>query len=108
SLLAVAVVLGPISPGAHAQDAPAVPEDTWLPTLMTETPQQGFELALTLARRAVVATQPNREVLRAVRPEYASDADSLIAASQVVAVHFQTIAAANDYWRSERSEQAAQ
>ncbi|MFU8816006.1 MAG: hexameric tyrosine-coordinated heme protein [Pseudomonadales bacterium] len=39
------------------------------------------------------------EVLHALRPGYAHDADSLIAASQVVAIHFQTVAAANRYWR---------
>ena len=34
-----------------------------------------------------------------LRPAYAEDADSLIAISNVVAVHFQTVAAANNYWR---------
>jgi len=37
-----------------------------------------------------------RKQLRAV---YANNPGSLIAVSQVVAIHFQTIAAANDYWR---------
>ncbi len=27
--------------------------DTWLPTLITDTPQQGFELAITLSRKGV-------------------------------------------------------
>lgn len=73
--------------------------DTWLTTLITDTPQEGFELAITLSRRGVKYTQPNAEVLHKLRPEYSNNADSLIAASQVVAVNFQTIAAANDYWR---------
>lgn len=73
--------------------------DQWLETLMTDTPQQGFELAVTLSRRGVKATQPDTAVLEALRPAYASSADSLIASSQVVAVHFQTVAAANNYWR---------
>jgi len=30
---------------------------------------------------------------------YSNNADSLIAASQVVAINFQTVAAANNYWR---------
>lgn len=67
--------------------------------LLTDTPAEGFDLAVQLARRAVVATQPNKEVLFDQRPEYSEDAEDLIAASHVVAVHFQTIAAANDYWR---------
>lgn len=75
--------------------------DLWLPSLMTETPQEGFELAITLSRRGVKYTQPNVEVLKRLRPDYAENADSLTAASQVVAINFQTIAAANNYWRSE-------
>lgn len=73
--------------------------DTWLSSLITETPQQGFELAITLSRRGVKYTQPDTEVLHKLRPQYASDPDSLTAASQVIAINFQTIAAANDYWK---------
>lgn len=73
--------------------------DTWLTTLITATPQEGFELAITLSRRGVKYTQPDVEVLKALRPEYASSADALTAASQVVAINFQTVAAANNYWR---------
>ena len=101
SLLTVAFVLGSFVPGAQAQQGTSPAEEAWLPSLITRTPEQGFALAITLARKAVTETQPDRSVLRAERPEYASDADSLIAASHVVAVHFQTIAAANDYWRGE-------
>lgn len=73
--------------------------DTWLPTLQTDTPQEGFELAITLARKGVGYTQPSAEVRDALRGGYAHDADTLTAASHVVAVNFQTVAAANDYWR---------
>ncbi len=73
--------------------------DTWLTTLITPTPQEGFELAITLSRRGVKYTQPNPEVLKKLRPEYAEDAEALTAASQVVAINFQTVAAANNYWR---------
>lgn len=82
---------------APAQEAPAA--DVWLTTLLTETPQEGFALAVTLSRRGVKTTQPDAEVLHRLRPEYANDADSLTAASQVVALNFQTVAAANNYWR---------
>jgi len=68
-------------------------------TLITETPAAGFELAISLARRAVTATQPDKEVLFEQRPNYAEDAEALIEVSEVVAIHFQTVAAANDYWR---------
>ena len=73
--------------------------DTWLASLMTKTPQEGFELAITMSRRGVKYTQPNPEVLQKLRPEYANNADALTAASQVLAINFQTIAAANGYWR---------
>ena len=73
--------------------------DAWLTTLITNTPQEGFELAITLSRRGVRYTQPDTEVLHKLRPAYANDADSLTAASHVIAINFQTIAAANDYWR---------
>ncbi len=68
-------------------------------SLITATPEEGFQLAIELARKGVTETQPDKEVLKNLRPAYAHDPDSLIAASQVVAIHFQTIAAANDYWR---------
>ena len=73
--------------------------DIWLNTLQTATPQEGFELAITLSRRGVKYTQPDATVLKKLRPEYAESADGLTAASQVVATNFQTIAAANGYWR---------
>ena len=73
--------------------------DTWLPSLITTTAQEGFELAITLSRRGVKYTQPDGEVLHALRPAYAQSAEALTAASQVIAVNFQTVAAANNYWR---------
>lgn len=71
----------------------------WLESLITPTPQAGFELAITLSRRGVKYTQPDVAVLKELRPQYANSADALTAASHVIAVHFQTIAAANGYWR---------
>lgn len=73
--------------------------DTWLTSLITATPQEGFELAITLSRRGVKYTQPDAEVLHKLRPQYANDPNALTAASQVIAINFQTVAAANNYWR---------
>ncbi len=73
----------------------------WLPSLQTTTPQEGYDLAVKLARVAVKLTQPDAAVRDRLRPEYAEDADALIAVSQVVATHFATIAAANGYWRDQ-------
>lgn len=73
--------------------------ETWLPTLITDTPEEGYNLAMTLARKAIGMIQPDPEVKKRLRPIYAENADSLTMASHVVAVHFQTVAAANNYWK---------
>lgn len=71
---------------------------TFPATLITATPEDGFDLAITLSRFAVKATQPDMDTLKNLRSEYASNADSLIALSHVVAVHYSTIAQTNRYW----------
>ena len=71
----------------------------WLTSLITKNPTEGYDLAVKLARVAVKLTQPDAAVRYRLRPVYAEDSDALIAISQVVATHFATIAAANDYWR---------
>lgn len=73
--------------------------DSWLPTLQTDTPEEGFALAVKLSRMGVKTTQPDIDELKKGRKQYARDPDLLIDASRVIAVHFSTIAAANDYWR---------
>lgn len=72
---------------------------SWLLSLQTETPEAGFDLAIMLARMAVKKTQPDDEARTKMRPDYASNADSLTMVSHVVATHFQTVATANNYWR---------
>lgn len=73
--------------------------EPWLSTLLTDTPEEGFALAVKMSRMGVKTTQPDVEVLHKLRPVYANNADSLTAASQVIAINFQTVAAANNYWR---------
>ncbi len=72
---------------------------SWLPSLITDTPEAGFELAVKLSRMAVKMTQPDDEARGKMRPDYANNADSLTMVSHVVATHFQTVAQANNYWR---------
>ncbi|MGB3179133.1 MAG: hexameric tyrosine-coordinated heme protein [Albidovulum sp.] len=72
---------------------------TWLPTLITETPEEGYALAVKLSRVAIKMTQPDAAIREKLRPEYAQNFDALIASSQIVATHFATVAAANGYWR---------
>lgn len=73
--------------------------DSWLPSLITSTPEEGFNLAVKMSRIGVKVTQPSAEVRDRLRAEYAENADSLTAASQVIAINFQTVSAANNYWR---------
>ncbi len=70
-------------------------------TLITDTPEEGRELAMLIARHTIHNIQPDLDILKEGRETYALDPDSLTAASQVVAIEFQTIAAANDYWKKE-------
>ncbi len=73
--------------------------DNWLESLITNTPEDGYAMAIKLSRMAVKLTQPNADKREELRSVYERDADALIAVSQVVATHFQTIAKANNYWR---------
>lgn len=72
---------------------------TWLPSLITQTPEEGYNLAVKLSRMAIKLTQPDPATRDRLRPEYAEDAAALIAVSQVVATHFATVAAANGFWK---------
>ena len=74
-------------------------DDSWLPTLKTETPEQGFQLAIKMSRMGVKTAQPNMDVLKQGRAEYSTDAEDLIQVFHVVATNFATVAAANNYWK---------
>ena len=89
---------GPLDAADNAlptKEAPAL----WLESLITPDPQSGYDLAIKLSRMAVKITQPSAEIRERLRPLYDRDADALVRISGVVARNFQTVAAANDYWR---------
>lgn len=71
---------------------------SWLPSLKTDTPEEGYALAIKLSRMAVKMTQPDDEARGRMRPDYANNADSLTMVSQVVATNFHTVALANNFW----------
>ena len=79
--------------GSHGQDGILV-------VPMTETPAEGFDLAITMARKAVTSVQTNKEILHALRLTTPRSSD-LIDVSGVVGIYFATIAEANDYWRDD-------
>jgi hypothetical protein len=68
-------------------------------SLITATAEEGRALAILMARHSIHNIQPDFDVLKGGRPNYSTTPESLIAASQVIALEFQTIAAANNYWR---------
>lgn len=73
--------------------------DDYMPTLITDTPFEGRQLAIKLARKSIGTMQSDKTVKHALRPVYSEDAGMLIEAAQVIALEFQTIAAANNYWK---------
>lgn len=75
---------------------------TYLKSLQCDSPAEGRELAFTLARKSIAAIQTDSEIRKKLRHKYATDTAQLIASSQVVAIEFQTIAMANNYWRDEK------
>ena len=68
-------------------------------SLLTETPEEGRQLAVKMARLIIKLTQPDEEKRKQLRDVYGNDAMMLIAVGQTVATEFATIAAANNYWR---------
>jgi hypothetical protein len=81
------------------REPPVMLDEIWLPTLSTNTPQEGFELAVKLSRLAVMVAQSCDDNGQRARPMEPDDASQLIGAAHVIALNFQTIAAANDWWR---------
>ena len=74
-------------------------EQNYLPSLITATPMEGRKLAITLARKSIAAIQTDSKAREFMRSNYAFDTKQLIASAQVIALEFQTIAAANNYWK---------
>lgn len=73
--------------------------ENYLPSLKTETPMEGRELAIKLARKSIASIQTDADIRKRLRDEYAQDTEQLILSAQVVAMEFQTIAMANNYWK---------
>ena len=68
-------------------------------SLITNSPEEGRQLAVKMARLVIKVTQPDAEVREKLRPVYANDPAMLLAVGQIVATEFATIAAANNYWK---------
>lgn len=73
--------------------------EIYLESLITASPQEGRDLAIKLSRKSIAAIQTNPDVRKKLRADYAEDTAQLIASAQVIALEFQTIARANNYWK---------
>ena len=74
-------------------------KDIWLESLITATPQEGRELAIKMSRKSIAAIQTDPEIRKTRRADYVTDTHQLIPSANVIAIEFQTIAMANNYWR---------
>jgi len=68
-------------------------------SLITNSPEEGRQLAVKMARLTIKLTQPDAAKRDQLRPAYAEDASLLILIGQTVALEFATVAKANNYWR---------
>lgn len=75
--------------------------EDYMPSLITATPYEGRQLAIKLSRKSIATIQTDAEVRASLRQDYSTNSDLLIKSAQVIALEFQTIAAANNYWRKD-------
>lgn len=88
-----------IGPFFTAHAAEEKKTDDYMPSLITKTPLEGRMLAITMVRKTIGTIQRNPEIKQAVREKYQDDPQLLMYATELVAIEFQTIAIANNYWR---------
>jgi hypothetical protein len=82
---------------AIAEDMKA--SDDYMPSLITDTPYEGRQLAIKIVRKTIGTIQTDSAAKHRVRAKYAEDPALLMNAAELVAIEFKTIAIANDYWR---------
>lgn len=105
TLLALAMLAS--SASGHASEpvtTQAPKSDDYVPSLITETPLQGRQLAITLVRKTIGSIQKDAGAKQRVREKYEEDPALLMRAAELVALEFRTIAEANDYWRKSNTE----
>jgi len=71
----------------------------YMPTLITATPLEGRQLAITIVRKTVGTIQRDGKIKHAVRDVYEKDPMMLMRAVELVNLEFAIIAKANNYWR---------
>lgn len=53
-------------------------KEVWLETLIVDTPQEGRDLAIKMARKSIAAIQTDPETRKKLRPAYATDTAQLM------------------------------
>lgn len=76
--------------------------EDYMPSLITKTPLEGRMLAIKIIRKTIGTIQQDPEIKKSVRKKYEEDPQLLMYAAELVAIEFQTIAIANNYWREVR------
>jgi len=71
----------------------------YMPSLITATPLEGRQLAITIVRKTVGTIQRDGKIKHAVRDIYEKDPMMLMRAVELVNMEFAIIAEANNYWR---------
>jgi hypothetical protein len=71
----------------------------YMPSLITATPLEGRNLAITIVRKTIGTIQRDGKVKHAVREVYSKDAMMLMRTVELVNQEFAIIAEANNYWR---------
>lgn len=89
------------SPADTSMQAPA--QDDYVPSLITRTPLEGRQLAITLVRKTIGSIQRDDDAKRRVREQYEEDPEMLMQAAAMVTAEFRIIAEANNYWRNPAS-----
>ena len=83
------------------------PAGDYVPSLITDTPLQGRQLAITLVRKTIGSIQRDDAAKQRVREKYEEDPEMLMQAAAMVTAEFRIIAEANDYWRDRQAAPAA-
>ena len=98
-LSSLAIITAMSFTGISIADEHAAKSADYMPSLITATPLEGRNLAITIVRKTVGTIQRDGKVKHAVRDIYAEDPMMLMRAVELVNLEFAIIAQANNYWR---------
>ncbi len=99
-LLSTFMIIASLSLSGFAlADEHAKKSADYMPTLITATPLEGRQLAITIVRKTVGTIQRDGKIKHAVRDIYEKDPMMLMRAVELVNMEFAIIAEANNYWR---------